>query len=100
METTKRGAREDNLIGLVNLGLTIQDALALQAIARKLHHYDELACESELSNRQENKVTALEQVATLIAACYGMQANHQGDPRGWPITLSTSEAQEAQVCPH
>lgn len=101
MKITKRRVREYNLASLIEEGgLSVKDALELQAIARRLHRYDELECEYGMSRRQALRCRNLEYDIEQIATTYGLQATHQGDPRGWPITLSTPAGKETQVCPH
>jgi len=91
--------RSENLVLLVhtmqatqdgdnhNPHLGMSDALALQKIARRLHHLDENACNYGLQEREEKEETRLESRAVAIAQGYGLKVYRQGDPRGWPLYL-------------
>ena len=54
----------------------------LQPIAKSLHRLDELACNQELTSRQENKVQKLVNEANEAAANLRLKVYHQSDPRG------------------
>ena len=61
---------------------TGEDYAKLSKISKQLLKQDENACNYGLSSRQEKMVERLKAEANQIAGKYGLQAYHQGDPRG------------------
>jgi hypothetical protein len=93
---TKRDIIAQNTNRLVNqLNIGIYDALALQRIARSLHRSHENECNYGLT---PNRVERMSKENNFYA-------QEQGDPRGWPITVSPEPINEDgtglqfSVCP-
>lgn len=84
MEYTKNEVRQMNFSELCEI-VHWDEALELQKISRALHHLDEVACMTELTQRQLKRLENLEKRAQAIAEKYGKVAYHQGDPRGWSL---------------
>ncbi len=84
---TNNEIREMNFAELIEAGIKRDDAIDLQKIARSLHHLDEVACMTELTQRQLKRIENLERKANEITKKYGKIAYHQGDPRGWSLYI-------------
>ncbi len=59
----------------------------LKRIARALHKLDEHNCNYGLTKRQEARKNRLHNLAQEIAGKMGLEAYHQGDPRGCSLYL-------------
>jgi len=58
----------------------------IQKAARSLHHLAEVACNGELTKRQETRQANLEaKVAKLLAECGAVKVIQNGDPRGYAV---------------
>ena len=86
MEYTKNEVRQMNFSELCEI-VHWDEALELQKISRALHHLDEVACMTELTQRQLKRIENLERKANEITKKYGKIAYHQGDPRGWSLYI-------------
>jgi hypothetical protein len=84
-----------NLAWLIQKGIGVRDAMALQKISRRLHRLDERACDGfasdQDSERHDARVAAVKRQAEKIAGYYGYIAYHQSDPRGWSLYLVNPE---------
>ena len=59
----------------------------LRRIAKTIHTLDENACNYGLTPRQETRQANLMKRAGVLASELGLQAYHQGDPRGCSLYL-------------
>ena len=111
METTRQ-IREQNLIEIARLRggvISKGDVILFRKIAHRLHSLDVASCNWGLTERQEKRVTRLEERANTTALMYGLIAYHQPDPRGWSLYLLDKSEQHPEanyypeglgVCPH
>ncbi|KKN75640.1 hypothetical protein LCGC14_0378780 [marine sediment metagenome] len=103
---SKATAKAVNQSMLVNLGLTIYEAIAIQKRAKSLHRSYENDCNYGLTSRQESRERTLWRDVEAIAGRNGLYVAEQGDPRGWPIIISPEPIREdgrgpeERVCPY
>lgn len=71
--------------------------IELRSIAKKLHKLDEGDCNGRSEQGQKRADTISEKLfkrAEEIAGWYGLQAYHQGDPRGCTLYLVNDECKD------
>jgi len=83
---------------LKKLYYVFQDYEKLKKIARRLHRLDENTCNYGLTKRQEKRVEKLEKEAKEIANRLGLDAYHQGDPRGATLWLIPKDLENPNAC--
>lgn len=89
---TKQDVYTHYVAEATRLGLDAQEIADLHRIAKALHGLAEAHCNYGLTERQERRWARLENEAKAICAKYDMPLYIQGDPRGWPLHLNSTDS--------